>query len=100
RNINTHIDLRNEQSDPIWIGTGVKQGDPVSPILLNLPVDPLPPELEEEGDGFQHCLRSATTTAFADDLVPLSGPWEGMQKDSGTLEVFCDPTGLETGPPQ
>ena len=34
--------------------------------------------------------------AFADDLVLLSGSWEGMQKNIEILEVFCELTGLKT----
>ncbi|NWU55364.1 PO21 protein, partial [Dromas ardeola] len=97
--INTRIALKNKQSDPTGTRTGVKQGDAVSPILFSLSVDPLPCTREEEGDGFQHGARSATM-AFADDLVLLSGSWEGMQKNIGVVEIFCDLTGLKTGPPQ
>ncbi|NWH26398.1 PO21 protein, partial [Grus americana] len=95
-NINTHIHLKNEQSDPTGIWIGVKQGNPMSPILFNLSVDPLLCKLEEEGCGYQHCLRNITTMAFADDLVLLSDSWDGMQKNIEVLEVFCDLTGLKT----
>ncbi|NXL68615.1 PO21 protein, partial [Chordeiles acutipennis] len=94
--INTRIALKNEQSDSIGIQIGVKQGDPMSPILFNLSIDPLLYKLEEEGEGFQHYSKNITTMAFADDLVLLSGSWEGMQKTIKIVEVFCELTGLET----
>ncbi|NXV46828.1 PO21 protein, partial [Uria aalge] len=95
-NINTRIDLKNEHSDTIGIRIGVKQGDPMSPILFNLSVDPLLCKLEEEGEGFHHRAKSVTTMAFADDLVLLSGSWEGMQRNIEIVEAFCDLTGLRT----
>ncbi|NXT40868.1 PO21 protein, partial [Pelecanoides urinatrix] len=95
-NINMYIDLKKEQSDPIGIRIGVKQGDPMSPIQFNLSIDPLLCKLEEEGSGFQHCSKNITTMAFADDLVLLSGSWEGMQKNIDISEVFCELTGLKT----
>ncbi|NXV88655.1 PO21 protein, partial [Calonectris borealis] len=96
-NINTDIDLKNEQSDPIGIRIGVKQSDPMSPILFNLPVDPLLCKLQEKGCGFQHCSKKKKIMAFADDLVLLSGSWEGRQKNTEILEGFCDLTGLCCG---
>ncbi|KAM6188193.1 LOW QUALITY PROTEIN: ankyrin repeat domain-containing protein 55-like [Sarcoramphus papa] len=95
-NINIPIVLKNEQSDPIGIRIGVKQGDPMSPILFNLSVDPLLCKLEEDGFGFQHCSKNITTLAFADDLVLLSESWDGMQKNIEILEIFCNLTGLKT----
>ncbi|NXS74452.1 PO21 protein, partial [Pandion haliaetus] len=96
RNINTGINMRNEQSGPTGIQIGVKQGDPMSPLLLNLSVDPLWCKLEEEGNGFQRCLKHITTMAFVDDLVLLSGSWDRMQNNIKILEVFCDLAGLKT----
>lgn len=95
RNINTCISMRNEQLGPTGIQIGVKQGDPMSPLLFNLSVDPLLCKLEEEGNGFQHCPKHVTTMAFADDLVLLSESWDRMQKNFKILEVFCDLTGLK-----
>ncbi|NXF57632.1 POLR protein, partial [Ciccaba nigrolineata] len=95
-NINTLTDMKDEQSDPIEILIGVKQGDPMSPILFNLTVDPLLCKLEEEGTGYQHYLTHIITTAFADDLVLSSGFWKGMQKNIEIVEVFCGLTGLKT----
>jgi len=69
QNVNSRIHLRNDQSDPTGIHIGVKQGDPMSPILFNLSIDPLLCKLESEGSGFQHYVRNITTMAFADDLV-------------------------------
>ncbi|NWX25049.1 PO21 protein, partial [Aegotheles bennettii] len=80
-NIYTCIALKDEQSDPIGIRIGVKQGDPMSPLLFNLALDPLLCKLEEEGNGFQHCARKVTTMAFADDLVLLSASWDGMARN-------------------
>ncbi|NXS40749.1 PO23 protein, partial [Balaeniceps rex] len=62
-NTTTHIDLKNEQSDPIGIQIGVKQGDPMSPVLFNLSVDSLLCKLEEEGCGYQLYSKSITTMA-------------------------------------
>lgn len=53
KNIITYIDTIREKTDPIEILTGVKQGDPMSPVLFNLTLDPLLCKLETEGQGFQ-----------------------------------------------
>jgi len=96
QNVNTRIHLKNDQSDPIRIHIGVKQGDPMSPILFNLSIDPLLCKLETESSGFQQYTRNITTMAFVDDLVLLSGSWDGMKENVTILEAFCDLTGLRT----
>ncbi|NXK29713.1 PO21 protein, partial [Arenaria interpres] len=93
-NINTYIDMKKEKSDSIGIRIGVKQGDPMSPILFNLSVDPLLCKLEEMGKGFVCHMKNVTSLAFADDLVLLSGSWENMQHNIKIVETFCELTGL------
>ncbi|NWS72049.1 PO21 protein, partial [Crotophaga sulcirostris] len=94
-NTNTRIKVKGGQSDPIGILKGVKQDDPMSPLLFNLSVDPLLCKLEEEGN-FQQSSKKITSLAFADDLVLLSYSWEGMQKNIEIVEVFYNITGLRT----
>ncbi|NXJ49382.1 PO21 protein, partial [Spizaetus tyrannus] len=96
QNIKTRITMKSEQSDPIGIQIGVKQGDPISSLLFNLSVDPLLCKLEEEGSGYQRSSKCITIMAFADDLVLLSGSWDAIQRNIKILEAFCDLTGLRT----
>ncbi|KAJ7986764.1 hypothetical protein DPEC_G00331770 [Dallia pectoralis] len=78
---------------------GVKQGDPLSPLLLNLALDPVIAMLERIcsgcplGGGKRGC-----TLAFADDLVLLSESWEGMRRNIAILKTFCKVTGLIVQP--
>ncbi|NXN20316.1 PO21 protein, partial [Indicator maculatus] len=95
-NIHTAIKTKKGQTDSIWIRTGVKQGDPMSPLLFNLCIDPLLCTLEESGNGFDYDMTKITTLAFADDLVLLSSSWSGMNKNIEILEAFCELTGLKT----
>ncbi|NXQ37559.1 PO21 protein, partial [Alaudala cheleensis] len=95
-NASTRITTKKEVSDPIKILKGVKQGDPMSPLLFNLAMDPLLCRLERKGQGYQHEKFQVTAMAFADDLVLLSNSWEGMNHNIKILEAFCDLTGLQT----
>ncbi|RLV62413.1 hypothetical protein DV515_00019342, partial [Chloebia gouldiae] len=96
RNIRTYISLGKEKTDPIYIRSGVKQGDPMSPLLFNLALDPLLCKLETEGKGFHQGRFQITAMAFADDLVLVSDSWEGMCDNIKILETFCQLTGLRT----
>ncbi|NXB27201.1 PO21 protein, partial [Rhagologus leucostigma] len=96
RNITTYIVTKNGKTDPINICSGVKQGDPMSPFLFNLVLDPLLCKLEADGEGFHLGRFKLTAMAFADDLVLLSNSWEGMCHNIRILETFCDFTGLRT----
>ncbi|NXU21496.1 PO21 protein, partial [Pardalotus punctatus] len=96
KNISTVIATKQTQTDPIQIRVGVKQGDPMSPLLFNLAMDPLLCKLEECGKGFHQGQSSVTAMAFADDLVLLSDTWENMKQNIKILETFCHLTGLQT----
>ncbi|NWR40591.1 PO21 protein, partial [Tachuris rubrigastra] len=95
-NIYTCIDTKNEQTDHIHIASGVKQGDPMSLLLFSLAVEPLPCKLEECGKGYQQGGNTVTATAFTDDLVLLSGSWEGLKNNIKIPETFCELSGLRT----
>ncbi|KAL7370184.1 hypothetical protein ABVT39_021577 [Epinephelus coioides] len=82
----------------IAMKVGVKQGDPMLPLLFNIALDPLVQTLEREGHGFVANGKSISALAFADDLVLLSGSWEGMVVNLDILETFCELTGMRVQP--
>ncbi|NXC34414.1 POLR protein, partial [Campylorhamphus procurvoides] len=95
-NIHATISTKEGEAEPIQIWVGVKQGDPMSPLLFNLALDPLLCKLEECGDRLRQGNNTVTAMAFVDDLVLLSGSWKGMEKNIKILETFCKLTGLRT----
>uniref|UniRef100_A0A3Q2YQL5 Reverse transcriptase domain-containing protein n=1 Tax=Hippocampus comes TaxID=109280 RepID=A0A3Q2YQL5_HIPCM len=94
----TRISCGKIVSDTIQILMGVKQGDPMSPLLFNLSMDPLIQYLEDSTDGLELKGRRISTLAFADDLVLVSGSKRGMGNLLATLEKFCRLTGLSVQP--
>uniref|UniRef100_A0AAV2JTG5 Reverse transcriptase domain-containing protein n=1 Tax=Knipowitschia caucasica TaxID=637954 RepID=A0AAV2JTG5_KNICA len=83
----------------IPIKLGVKQGDPLSPLLFNLALDPLLYALDDVKTGFEFGEDAALAAmAFADDLVLVSGRWEGMRSNLAVLDAFCDRVGLAVNP--
>lgn len=98
RNCFTTVKTGKTATKPIQIKVGVKQGDPLSPLLFNLAIDPLLRTLDVEGCGFKIGGHSVTSFAFADDLVLVSDSWIGMDKNLRILEKFSEMTGLEVNP--
>ncbi|NXA48421.1 POLR protein, partial [Nothocercus julius] len=93
-NCGTTMEVGGQRSESIKILGGVKQGDPLSPVLFNLALDPLLCGLESKGVGFKYGEQLVTSLAFADDLALLSDSWEGMQQNIKVVEEFCQLTGL------
>ncbi|NXA57542.1 PO21 protein, partial [Nothocercus julius] len=81
--------------EKVKILTGVKLGDPMSPLLFSLSVDPLLCKLKEKKDGFKYGNNSVSSLALADDLVLLSDSWGGMQRNIQVVEEFDYLTGLK-----
>nr|BAX24492.1 reverse transcriptase [Beryx splendens] len=90
----TRVSVGDKRTSHIKLKVGVKQGDPLSPLLFNLAIDPLLQKLEELGEGFTDGRKRMASLAFADDIVLLSSSWTGMFKNLKILETFCELTGL------
>ncbi|MGL5774892.1 MAG: RNA-directed DNA polymerase, partial [Aeromonas veronii] len=94
----TRVEIGDRLTPEINVKVGVKQGDPMSPLLFNLAMDPLIHGLERLGKGLSVSGTKVTTLAFADDLVLVSDSWQGMAHNLGILEAFCEKTGLRVKP--
>nr|CAI5864990.1 unnamed protein product [Callosobruchus analis] len=83
--------------DPIQIGLkrGVKQGDPLSPLLWNAVVDPLLTYLDpRENKGIALGGRKVSVLAFADDLILLSDTVEDAERDIKLVAEYFSALGM------
>ncbi|KAK7881408.1 hypothetical protein WMY93_029817 [Mugilogobius chulae] len=85
----SRVKTKDGQTEPFAIKLGVKQGDPLSPTLFNLSLDPLLYALDKMGKGVEFGEDSTVTSlAYADDLVLLSDGWDGMARNLAIVEAF------------
>lgn len=74
---------------PIKLGRGVRQGDPLSPLLFNLVVDRALGILSEDV-GYRFGGRVIGALGYADDIVLLSSTKAGLQENLNRLhEAFA-----------
>uniref|UniRef100_A0A3B3ZBK2 Reverse transcriptase domain-containing protein n=1 Tax=Periophthalmus magnuspinnatus TaxID=409849 RepID=A0A3B3ZBK2_9GOBI len=99
KSFSTTVTSAGQMSNPIEVKVGVKQGDPLSPLLFNLALDPLLYALEEHGVGLEFGLDFCITSmAYADDLVIISRSHEGITRNLAILDAFSGKTGLVANP--
>eukprot|EP00745_Piridium_sociabile_P021433 TRINITY_DN32985_c0_g1_i2.p1 TRINITY_DN32985_c0_g1~~TRINITY_DN32985_c0_g1_i2.p1 ORF type:complete len:720 (-),score=99.59 TRINITY_DN32985_c0_g1_i2:130-2289(-) len=92
----TRFQVKGGETGPLHIRSGVKQGDPLSPILFDMAMDPLFCLLEEEGKAWK--TESGTTVVamgYADDTAVLSRSLAGMKRNLRLVSRFCDAVGLK-----
>ena len=82
----------------VKLNKGVKQGDPLSPLLFNLVVDELVAELEYSPCGVRIKGQKVSVMAFADDLVLTATTPAGLQELIGRAEEVLGAGGLLMNP--
>ena len=86
------VKLNNKLTQFFPCMQGVRQGDPLSPILFNLYINDIFKELKEAGCDPVYLKDGDPINglAYADDLVLISRTREGLQKAIDTLSTFCE----------
>jgi hypothetical protein len=89
----TTIRTNDNEGVEIKILRGVKQGDPLSPLLFNLCLEPLLETIEENTSGIKISSnqdRGISILAFADDIVLLGANEREAQFQVDTLHKYLD----------
>lgn len=87
----TMIRTNEQKSIQVRIRRGVKQGDPLSPLLFNLCIEKLIGDIEEETKGLEiSANRSIAILAFADDLVLLGEDEVQAQEQLSMVSAYLE----------
>jgi hypothetical protein len=96
-NTTTKIRTGNQMGVEVKILRGVKQGDPLSPLLINLCMEPLIEMIEEQTSGVNiNNNRKIPILAFADDIVLLGGDQREAQRQVDVLHRYLKDLGMNT----
>ncbi|KRZ67743.1 Retrovirus-related Pol polyprotein from type-2 retrotransposable element R2DM [Trichinella papuae] len=89
------INSDGTRSNVIKFNRGVRQGDPISPLLFNLVLDELIDNLDQARCGFSITKEiQVSCVAFADDITLVSGSREGMNNLLTITREFLGERGL------
>ena len=89
----TVLKLPGHVGPPVKIGRGVRQGDPLSPLLFNLVVDRALGTLSREV-GYKLGSVRVGALAYADDIVLLSRTAAGLRENLRRIEYALGKCGL------
>lgn len=93
--IDTVSEIGQKRTGTIRIGRGVKKGDPLSPLLFTLAVDPLLRRLEATGLGASLGAGKVASVVFADDTALPTNTAKDMQSLLNIVIDFGKRTGLK-----
>lgn len=95
--VTLQVRMDGDLGDAFTSGTGVKQGDPLSPLLFGLFIDRVEQFLHDKLPtvGVQLLHRMVQVLLYADDLAIMAETAEGMQQMLQGLSDFCKATGMQ-----
>lgn len=86
----TRFTIPDGSTGEIVMKRGVKQGDPLSPVLFNIALDPLFCLVNKEGVAYE--LEDGTQVSiagYADDTMVVSNNRDDLQANINLVEEFC-----------
>ena len=89
----TVFQVGNQATPPVRVRRGVRQGDPLSPLIFNVAIDEILSAIPEQV-GFSLGSAKVTCLAFADDLIAVSSTKAGLQATLDALYTTARDLGL------
>lgn len=95
-NASTHFTLAKGETSKIPMTRGVKQGDPLSPLLFNVAMDPLLEAISVQNNDYKWDESGLQLEAlcYADDNGLLTEDPKDMQNNLDVVNEFCEATGM------
>jgi hypothetical protein len=73
----------------VFMNRGIKQGDPLSPLIYILVMDMLHARLRKEGSGYQLGGHLIVSEGFADDTALVADSWISLKRNNELVLEFC-----------
>lgn len=82
----------------VYVERGIKQGDPLSPFLFNLTLDPLLNSLNSSGLGVHLGGTSVAAMAYASDLILMASTYNELVRNLEVAQKHFQNVGLKLNP--
>lgn len=87
-NCTTVIKAKDNKTVDIGLRRGVKQGDPLSPLLFNLALEPMIEDIQRNKSGISLNDRSISILAFADDIALIAKDAREAQQQLNAVKSY------------
>lgn len=93
----TRLQVDGQYSQAILPGRGVRQGDPLSPLVFNLVINEVLAEISDEV-GYRYLGHTINVLAFADDLIVVGSTARGAQASLDNVVRVLESFGMRLSP--